>query len=425
MSAQKNASRTASPVVAAPSAAPAAASASGWTTAPGRFGQFGGRFVSETLLPSLDELDRGWSAARVDPAFKAELARLLRDYVGRPTPLSFAGRLSAELGGGARIYLKREDLCHTGAHKINNCIGQVLLAERMGKTRIIAETGAGQHGVATATACALFGLPCEIYMGADRRRAPGAERLPHEAARGPGPRGQRRDRDAEGRHERGAARLGHQRAHDPLRDRLGRRSAPVPDAGARAAGGHRPRGAPADPGGRGSSARRAASPASAAARTRSGSFTRSSTTPACASSASRPRGRASTPAITPRRCRAGRVGILHGARSYVLCDDEGQISRRTRSPPASTTPASGPSTASSRTRAARATSRSPTPRRWAASSSSRAPRGSCRALESSHAIAALPRVLAELPENAVVVVNLSGRGDKDMGTLAKAPGVTL
>src|SRR4029077_7683579 len=136
---------------------------------PGRFGPFGGRYVSETLIPSLDELTAAWAAASNDPAFSEELGRLLTDYVGRPTPLGLAARLSAEVeketGRKVRIYLKREDLCHTGAHKINNCIGQLLLARRMGKTRIIAETGAGQHGVATATACALFGLACEVYMG--------------------------------------------------------------------------------------------------------------------------------------------------------------------------------------------------------------------------------------------------------------------
>jgi len=137
---------------------------------PGRFGPFGGRYVSEILIPSLDELTAAWEAAQADPGYGEELSRLLTDYVGRPTPLGFAARLSAdvarEIGKDMRIFLKREDLCHTGAHKINNCIGQVLLARRMGKTRIIAETGAGQHGVATATACALFGLSCEIYMGA-------------------------------------------------------------------------------------------------------------------------------------------------------------------------------------------------------------------------------------------------------------------
>src|ERR1700710_2412220 len=130
------------------------------TNTAGRFGQFGGRYVSETLLPSLDELSAAWADAQKDPEFGAELDRLLRDYVGRPTPLGYAARLSAELGRGVRVYMKREDLCHTGAHKINNSIGQVLLAKRMGKTRIIAETGAGTHGVATATACALFGIAC-------------------------------------------------------------------------------------------------------------------------------------------------------------------------------------------------------------------------------------------------------------------------
>ena len=138
----------------------------------GRFGRFGGRYVPETLVPALEELAAAYDAARADPAFGAELDTLLRDFVGRPTPLCEAPRLTAH-AGGARILLKREDLAHTGAHKINNTVGQALLARRMGKKRVIAETGAGQHGVATATACARFGIPCEIYMGAEdvRRQA--------------------------------------------------------------------------------------------------------------------------------------------------------------------------------------------------------------------------------------------------------------
>ena len=138
----------------------------------GHFGEFGGRWVSETLMPALLELEESYARIRRDPEFKKELRSLLSEYVGRPTPLTWARRLSEELGG-AQIYLKREDLCHTGAHKINNTIGQVLLARRMGKTRIIAETGAGQHGVAAATASAYFGLPCEVFMGAEdvRRQA--------------------------------------------------------------------------------------------------------------------------------------------------------------------------------------------------------------------------------------------------------------
>jgi tryptophan synthase beta chain len=131
----------------------------------GHFGVFGGRFVAETLMPLVLELDEAYAAAKADPGFKAELAKLNTHYAGRPSPLYFAERLTAELGG-AKIYFKRDELNHTGSHKINNCLGQILLAMRMGKTRIIAETGAGQHGVATATVCARFGLPCVVYMGA-------------------------------------------------------------------------------------------------------------------------------------------------------------------------------------------------------------------------------------------------------------------
>ncbi len=146
-----------------------------WRSGPdadGRFGLFGGRFVAETLMPLILQLERDYEKAKNDPSFKAELDDFLKNYVGRPSPLYFAERLTdhvREKAGatkGAKIYLKRDELNHTGAHKINNCMGQILLARRMGKTRIIAETGAGQHGVATATVCARFGLPCIIYMGA-------------------------------------------------------------------------------------------------------------------------------------------------------------------------------------------------------------------------------------------------------------------
>src|SRR5476649_152962 len=130
----------------------------------GHFGAYGGRFVAETLMPLVLSLEAAYEAAKKDPAFQAELDDLLQHYAGRESPLYFAPRLTEHFGG-AKIYLKREDLNHTGAHKINNCLGQILLARRMGKTRIIAETGAGQHGVATATVCARFGLPCVIYMG--------------------------------------------------------------------------------------------------------------------------------------------------------------------------------------------------------------------------------------------------------------------
>jgi tryptophan synthase beta chain len=142
-----------------------------------RFGPYGGQYVPETLVPALAELEQAWIEARDDPAFKAEFQGLLKDYVGRPSPLYHAKRLSERVGHD--VYLKREDLNHTGAHKINNALGQCLLAKRMGKTRIIAETGAGQHGVATATACALLGLECIVYMGTEdmRRQKPNVERM--------------------------------------------------------------------------------------------------------------------------------------------------------------------------------------------------------------------------------------------------------
>ena len=142
-----------------------------------RFGPYGGRYVPETLVPVLDELEREWLEARSDAGFRAELDRLLGDYAGRPTPLYRAGRLSEQ--AGRSVYLKREDLLHTGAHKLNNALGQALLAKRMGKPRVIAETGAGQHGVASATACALLGIECVVYMGTEdmRRQHPNVERM--------------------------------------------------------------------------------------------------------------------------------------------------------------------------------------------------------------------------------------------------------
>jgi tryptophan synthase beta chain len=144
----------------------------------GRFGRFGGQFVPETLMVALQELVKEYEIAKVDPEFQAALAKLLKDFVGRPTPLYFAQRLT-ERGGGAQIYLKREDLAHTGAHKINNALGQVLVAKRMGKQRIVAETGAGQHGVAVATVCAMLGMECIVYMGTEdmRRQEPNVFRI--------------------------------------------------------------------------------------------------------------------------------------------------------------------------------------------------------------------------------------------------------
>jgi tryptophan synthase beta chain len=151
---------------------------SAWPDNHGRFGEFGGRFVAETLMPNILELETAYEAAKIDPAFIAQMDEFLTDYVGKPSAIYFAERLTQEFGG-AKIWFKRDELNHTGSHKINNCLGQILLAKRMGKTRIIAETGAGQHGVATATVAARFGLPCTVFMGATdvARQAPNVFRM--------------------------------------------------------------------------------------------------------------------------------------------------------------------------------------------------------------------------------------------------------
>ena len=193
--------------------APTAAPPTTLPDAHGYFGPYGGMFVPETLMSPLHDLADEYERARRDPAFQSELAALLKDFAGRPTPLYFAERLTQKLGG-AKIYFKREDLLHTGAHKINNALGQILLARRMGKKRIIAETGAGQHGVATATAAAHFGLRmrhlhgCKVDMA-----APVPQRRPHALPRREGGPRHRWSRHVERGHQRGDARLGHQRPH--------------------------------------------------------------------------------------------------------------------------------------------------------------------------------------------------------------------
>ena len=286
---------------------------------------FGGRYVPETLMAALEQLETAYDALRHDPVFWAELRDLLERFAGRPTPIYRADRLAdgrratrpracAGDGRGAppipdlRLYLKREDLAHTGAHKINNALGQALLTRRLGKTRVIAETGAGQHGVATATACALLDLPCVVYMGAEdierqgpnvlRMRALGAEVRSRDVGHG----------DAQGRGQRGDARLGHERRDDPLRARLGDGPAPVPDDRPRppAPDRRRGRGAARRPSRAGCPTSR--SPASAAARTRSACSPGSSASRRSGSRWSRPPATGSRPGGTPRRSSAARPG---------------------------------------------------------------------------------------------------------------------
>ena len=183
------------------------------------YGAYGGRYVPETLIPALDELTAAWEEALADESYARELDELARTYAGRPTPLTRAERFAPE----KRLYLKREDLLHTGAHKLNNALGQAVLARRLGKQRIVAETGAGQHGVATATVCARFGLECVVYMGSEDMRRQSAERRADGPARRRGAAGRVRDEDAEGGDERGDPRLDHERRDDALPDRLVRR----------------------------------------------------------------------------------------------------------------------------------------------------------------------------------------------------------
>jgi tryptophan synthase beta chain len=407
-------------------------SASPVQTRPGRFGEFGGRYVSETLIPSLDELAAAWAAAGADPKFSEDLKRLLTEYVGRPTPLSFAARLSAHVSlrlgkegaRGVRIFLKREDLCHTGAHKINNCLGQVLLAKRMGKKRIIAETGAGQHGVATATACALFGLPCEIYMGATdverqslnvlRMKVLGAQVHPvtdgtatlkdamNEALRdwvtnvrtthyvigsvaGPHPYPMlvRELQAVIGREARDQVQEAEGRLPDACvacvgggSNAMGLFHAFLPDKDVRLFG--------VEAAGDGIDTERHAATLA-----------------------------------------KGRVGVLHGARSYVLCDEEGQIAEAHSISAGLDYPGVGPEHAHLK-ETGRAEYLSVTDDEALAGFQLLArTEGILPALESSHAIAALETVARKLRDGAVVVVNVSGRGDKDMNTIAKRLGVSL
>jgi tryptophan synthase beta chain len=200
--------------------------------AAGHFGPYGGVFVPETLIFALRQLEAEYRRAQADPGFGKDFDFYLREFVGRPSRLYFARRLTEHLGG-AKVYLKREDLNHTGAHKINNTIGQGLLTLRMGKKRVIAETGAGQHGVATATAAALFGLKCDVYMGSEDIRR-------H--------RRHQRRQDAQGRDQRSHARLDGERRSDALHHRVGGRPTPVPDDRARFPVDDRPGGPPAVPG---------------------------------------------------------------------------------------------------------------------------------------------------------------------------------
>ena len=331
-------------------------------------------------MEPLRELEEAYAVARRDPAFASELSRLLRDYVGRPTPLGLAARLSERLG--CRVWLKREDLCHTGAHKINNALGQALLVKRMGKTRVVAETGAGQHGVATATVCALLGLDCVVYMGTEdmARQSPNVTRMRLLGRRGA--RGRLGHAHAQGRDQRGDARLGHERADDALPARVGPRRAPLPGDGAGLPGGDRP-------GGPRAGARGGRTPPRPAPRLRRRRLERDRALLRLPRGRGRADGgrrgrrplgaaRRARRAIPGRaglgrrrRCAAGHADVPAAGRGRATC------CRRTPSRRASTTRRSVPSTRSCTTRAGSSTPRSGTTRPWRRSTSWARPRASC------------------------------------------------
>jgi tryptophan synthase beta chain len=389
----------------------------------GRFGSFGGIYAPETLMPAIRELEAAYDEARSDPAFQAEYDRLQADYVGRPTPLTYCANLT-EQWGGPKVFLKREDLAHTGAHKINNVIGQGLLAKRMGKPRVIAETGAGQHGVATATICALLGLECVVYMGElDIRRQSlnvfrmkllGAEVVPVKS-------GSRTLKDAlneairdwvtnventyyligtvSGMHPYPMivrdfqAIIGHE-ARRQILEQQGR----LPDAVLACVGG-------------GSNAM--------------GIFHAFVDDASVALIGAEAGGLGMEPGAHAASLTAGSVGVLHGARTYILQDGDGQITEAHSISAGLDYPGVGPELAYLKdVGRAQFDAVSDQAALEGFQMLTRA-EGIIPALESAHAVYLASRYAAKHPDAHSLIINLSGRGDKDMHTIAEALGVTL
>ncbi|MFW5752679.1 MAG: tryptophan synthase subunit beta [Planctomycetota bacterium] len=389
---------------------------------PGRFGPYGGRYVPETLIPALEEIETCYAGLRRDGDFRRRFRDLLREYVGRPTPLTYAAELSRR--HERRIWLKREDLCHTGAHKINNALGQGLLAQALGKRRIIAETGAGQHGVATATACALLGLACRIYMGTEdmRRQAPNVYRMRLLGAEVTGvDSGQRTLKDAVNEALRDwVANVG--TTHYILGSALGPHPFPtmVRDFQSvigrearrqiKAATGGLPQACVACVGG-GSNA--------------IGLFHPFVKDRAVALYGVEAGGRGPGLGEHAARFDGGSFGIFQGMASFVLQDDEGQV-RGTPSISAGLDYAAiGPEHAWLRELGRARYLRCSDAEALTGFHALCEAEGIIPALESAHAVGALPRIAQDLPRDAVVVLNLSGRGDKDLAEVARLEGVEL
>ncbi|WJS85532.1 tryptophan synthase subunit beta [Paracoccus sp. TOH] len=392
----------------------------------GRFGIFGGRFVSETLMPLILDLEAEYERAKDDPSFWAEMDALWKHYVGRPSPLYFAPRLTEELGG-AKIYLKREELNHTGSHKINNVLGQILLARRMGKTRIIAETGAGQHGVATATVCARFGLQCIVYMGAHdvERQAPnvfrmrllGAEVVPVTSGRGT-------LKDA---------------MNDALRDWvtnvrdtfycIGTVAGPHPYPAMvrdfQRIIGRETRWQLEEQEGEGRL------PDSVVAAIGGGSNAMGLFHPFLDEPSVRIIGvEAGGKGVDERmqHCASltgGRPGVLHGNRTYLLQDEEGQILEGHSISAGLDYPGIGPEHAWLKERGRAEYVSVTDDEALAAFQTLCRLEGIIPALEPSHALAHVVKIAPALPKDHIMVVNLSGRGDKDIFTVAKHLGVEI
>jgi tryptophan synthase beta chain len=383
----------------------------------GRYGEYGGRFVPETLMGPLQELEESYRSALQDPAFHAELDSLLRTYAGRPTPLTPAHRLAAFIGKG-RIYLKREDLTHTGAHKINNAIGQILLARRMGKTRVIAETGAGQHGVATATVAALFGMECEIYMGTEdmrrqslnvfRMRLLGAKVRPVDS-------GSRTLKDAINEAMRDWV-TNVANTHYLLGSVLGAHPYPWIVRDFQSIIGREARGQIMQSEGRLPDLLIACVGGGSNAIGLFYDFLPESRVQMIGVEGG---GRGSALGDHAARFSGGRKGILQGTLSYVLQDENGQIAGTHSVSAGLDYPAVGPEHSclhdSGRVRY---TSITDAQALEAFQLLSRL-EGIIPALESSHAIAELIRLAPDLEKDSVVIVNLSGRGDKDVNQVAE------
>jgi tryptophan synthase beta chain len=386
----------------------------------GHFGVFGGRYVAETLMPALDEVATAYEEARNDPAFDAKFRELLASYVGRPSPLYFASRLT-EAWGGARVYLKREDLNHTGAHKINNTLGQALLAQRMGKTKLMAETGAGQHGVATATVAALFGMECQVYMGEEDivRQAPNVKRMELLGADViPVTSGTRTLKDAmsealrawvaavrdtfyvigsvAGPHPYPMMVRDFQRViGDEARAQILESEGRLPDVVVACVGG-------------GSNA--------------AGIFAGFVDDPDVQLIGVEAAGFGVETGKHAASIGAGHVGILHGSKSYVLQDDEGQILNAHSVSAGLDYPGVGPEHALWADEG-RAEYHSITDDEALASFHELTHlEGILPALESSHAVAEAKKLAAELGPDRMIIVNLSGRGDKDLDTVLKIMG---